>query len=177
MIAGVLDLARLLGLSALLLSFAILAGRRLQPLAYAAQSVAVGLVALCQAGVQGDWTLTLVALVLAVEGVVLWFNRPVLPGRTAFPVVAVCGALLLVVLATASTPFDALGVPLAVVLLGLLGAAAMPGPYGVLSLLNGVVLGMVVVPGLPLRPALTLALAGLALVVVKDGSRLVWVRR
>ena len=175
--AGVLDLARLLGLSALLLSFAIMAGRRLQPVAYAAQSVAIGLVALCQAEGQSDWTLALVSLVLAVQGVLLWFNRPALPGRAAFPVVTVCAALLLVVLATASTPSDGMGVPLAIVLLGLLGAAAIPGPYGVLSLLNGVVLGMVVVPGLPLRPALTLALAGLALVIVTDGSRLVWVRR
>ncbi len=88
-----------------------------------------------------------------------------------------CAALLLVVLATASTATDGMGVPLAIVLLGLLGAAAMPGPYGVLSLLNGVVLGMVVVPGLPLRPALTLALAGLAGAIIRDGGRLLWVRR
>ena len=177
MTAAVLDLARLLGLFALLLSFAMVAGRGLQPAAYAAQSFAIGLVALCQMELQADWTLVLVAAVLAAQGVVLWFNRPALPGRAAFPVLAVCAALLLVVLATASTASDGMGVPLAIVLLGLLGAAALPGPYGVLSLLNGVVLGMVVVPGLPLRPALTLALAVLALMVVRDGGRLVWVRR
>ena len=175
--AGALELARLLGLAGLLLSFAILAGRRLQPAAYAAQSAAVGLVALCQAAVQVDWTLILVALVLAVQGVALWLGRPTLPGRAAFPVVTMCAALLLVVLATASTPTDGMGVPLAIVMLGLLGAAAMPGPYGVLSLLNGVVLGMVVLPGLPLRAVVTLSLAGLALLIVRDGSRPVWVRR
>ncbi len=171
------EVARLLGLSALLLSFATVAGRRLQPVAYAAQVAAVALVALCQAGLQSDWTLVLVTAILAAQGVILWFNRPALPGRASFPVPTVCGGLLLVVLATASTPTDGMGVPLAIVLLGLLGAATIPGPYGVLSLLNGAVLGMAVVPGLPLRPALTVALAALSLAVVRDGSRLVWVRR
>ncbi len=177
MMAGVLDLARLLELSALLLSFAIVASQRLRAASYAAQLLVIGLVALCQAGLQSDWTLSAVTGILVLQALVLWLNRPVIAWRAAFPVVTLCAALLLVVLATASAPSDGLGVPLAIVLLGLLGAAASTGPYGVLSLLNGVVLGMIVVPGLPLRPVLTVALAGLAVVIIKDGSRLVWVRR
>ena len=52
----------------------------------------------------------------------------------------------------------------------------MPGPYGVLSLLNGAVLGMAMAPGLPLRPLSTLVLAGFAMLVVADG-RPNWMRR
>ncbi len=177
MTAGLLDLSRLAALLALLASFAILATRRAQPLAYSAQLALVGVAALVQLALQADWSLLIVALVLAAQGMLLWFNRPPVSGRTSFPVATVCGGLLLAVLATASTPSEGMGVPLAIVLLGLLGASSMPGPYGVLSLLNGVVLGMIVVPGLPLRAMLATVMAGLALVVVTDGRRVAWTRR
>ena len=85
-------------------------------------------------------------------------------------------ALLLVVLATATAPSDGMAIPLAIVLLGLLGIAAKPGPYGVLSLLNGAVLAMLVAPGLPLRLVMVAALAVVALWVVRDGGRLAWGR-
>lgn len=172
-----LELARLCGLAAMLLSFAILAGRRVQGLAYAAQCGAVVLLALSQAVLQGDLSLLAVAVLVAAQAALVWRNRPVLAPGTAFPVVTLCAALLLVVLATASVPSDGMGVPLVMVLLGLLGAAALTGPYGVLTLLNGVITGMAVVPGLPLRPLLTLAMVALALLVVQDGRRLILVRR
>ena len=54
----------------------------------------------------------------------------------------------------------------------------MPGPYGLLSLVNGVALGMIVAPGLPLRPLLVLVLGAAALFVARDGRvAMRWQRR
>ena len=172
-----LELARLCGLAALLLSFAILASRRIQAIAYAAQCGAVALLALSQAVLQADPALVAVAALVVAQAALVLRNRPAIAPGTGFPVMTLSAALLLVVLATASLPSDGMGVPLVMVILGLLGAAALPGPHGVLTLLNGVVTGMAVVPGFPLRPLLTLAMVALALVVVKDGGRLVLVHR
>jgi hypothetical protein len=172
-----IELTRLLGLGALLLSFALLVVRRPQPFVYSGQSGAVALAALCQAWLQSDWQPIAVAVVLVAQAMVVWMYRPAFHGRVAFPVVTVVAALLLVVLATASAPSEGMGVPLAIVLLGLLAAAFMPGPYGVLSLLNGVVLAMVTTPELPLRPFMALALAVLGCLVASDGVLPAWVRR
>ena len=178
MTATVQELVRLLALAALLLSFAILAARRSQRLGHAAQCAAIVMVALGQAWLQASWADAAIAAVLAVQAAALWLRRRPMPvTATAFPVATVCAALLLVALATASAPSEGMAVPLAIVLLGLLGTAAMPGPYGLLSLLNGVVLAMLTVPGLPLRPVTALALAGLAWLVAGEGVPLRWARR
>jgi hypothetical protein len=173
----VIELVRLLGLGALLLSFALLVVRRPQAFVYSGQSAVIALAALCQAWLQSDWDPIAVAVVLVAQAGVVWMYRPNFQGRVAFPVVTVCAALLLVVLATASAPSEGMGVPLAIVLLGLLGAAFVPGSYGVLSLLNGVVLVMVTVPELPLRPFTALALGALGCAVASDGVLPRWVRR
>ena len=170
------ETSRLLGLLALLASFGILVTRQAQPVAYAVQLGLVGATVLCQALLQGDGGLVAVAVLVVGQVLLLRLLPRAGMGHPAFPAATVCGGLLLVVLATASAPAEGMGVPLAIMLLGLLGAATMPGRFGMLSLLNGAVLGLAVAPGLPLRPVSTLVLVGLAGLLVTDG-RVSWVRR
>ncbi len=171
------DLTRLLGVVALLLSFGVLAGRQLQLISYLGQCAVIALMALCQAVLQADWTLVAVPVVLAAQGAWLRRDRPALAKPAASLVTILCGGLILVVLAMASAPSDALAVPFAILLLGLFGAAASQGAFGVLLLLNGVVLAMIAAPGLPLRAVTTLALSLLAVVVARDGAPMGWMRR
>ncbi len=171
------DFARLLGALALLLSFAILAGRRVQLTGYLGQCAVLAMVALCQAWLQADWVLLVVAVVLLAQAAWFWRDRPALFQPASSPVTMLCVSLAFVIVAMASAPSDGLAVPFAMMLLGLFGAATLQGPNGVLLLLNGVDLAMVGIPGLPLRPVMVLALSALAVLVARNGASMRWMRR
>jgi hypothetical protein len=171
------DLARLLGVVALLLSFAILAGRRVQLTGYLGQCAVLALVALCQAWLQADWGLLAVPVVLVVQAAWLRRDRPAFSQPASSPVAMLCASLVFVIVAMATAPSDGLAVPFAMMLLGLFGAATLQGPYGVLLLLNAVVLAMTGAPGLPLRSVTVLALAVLAALVARNGAPMAWLRR
>ena len=85
LMVAVMELARVLGLAALVLSFAIIAAHRAQATVYLAQLVAVAVAALCQAGLQRDATLVLVAMILAAQGALLWRDPPARADRAGFP--------------------------------------------------------------------------------------------
>jgi hypothetical protein len=177
------EAVRLLSVVALLLGFGLLCGGRLRLALYSAQCGLVCLIALAQALLQADAGLVAVAALLACLGAgIPYVVRRDAPGEPLrFPAAAITAALLLVVLAAVALRSDPLMVPLAITLIGLLGASVSPGWLGVLSLLNGVVLAMVAMPGMPLRLLTTLAMAACAAVMVSGGraSRALppWLRR
>jgi hypothetical protein len=177
------EAVRLLSVVALLLALALLCGGRLRLVLYSAQCGLVCLVALAQALLQADPGLVIVAAALACLGAgIAWTLRRGLPAGppAQFPIATAAAALLLVALAAVVMRSDALMVPLAITLVGLLAASVGTGWLGVLLLLNGVVLAIVAMPGMPLRPLTTLALAAFAAVLASGGraSRILpsWLR-
>jgi hydrogenase-4 component E len=167
------ELARLVSVVALLLSFGLLAGGRLRPLFYGIQCAAVAVVALCGLWVQGDAALLVVAVVATGLGWgVPWLLQRIGPAElpAPFPVLVVCTGLLLVVVSAVAVQPDGLAVPLSIVLLGVLAIAAAKAPVGArlggLSLANGVILAMIAMPGLPLRAPIAVLLPVLALLAV-----------
>ena len=167
------EAGRVFGAVALLLAFGLLAGGRLRAPLYAAQCGVIALAAVWQAiqapasAVPG-W----IAVAIVMSAQAAWL-LPVLrrAAQTRFgaPAPVLGAALLLVVVATATAPAGVTAA-LSIVLIGLLGAAAIAGPFGALCLLNGAALALLSAPGLPSRPLLALALAGLAVLVADDGA-------
>ncbi len=171
------ETGRVFGAIALLLAFGLLAGGRLRAPLYAAQCGVVALAALWQA-IQSPAAaapgLMAVAVVLTAQAAwLLPALRRAAQGPVSAPAPTLGVALLLVVVATATAP-PGVTAALSIVLIGLLGAAATPGPFGALCLLNGAALALLAAPGLPSRPFLALALAGLAVLLADDGAT--WLR-
>ena len=159
---------RLLAVLALLLSFGVFAGGGSRPLLYAAQSGAIGLAALW--GALADPAGALVAVMLAAQAALLW---PALRRAAALPAPApaltIGAGLLLVLVAVGTAPAGAVA-PLAIVLLGLLGALLSAGPFGLLGVLNGAMLAMAQAPHLPLKPLMAAGLCILAVVAGGGGA-------
>ncbi len=181
-----LDVAHLLGGAVLVLSFGLLYQRRLGGLinAYAAQSCVLAAAAAWQGWVQSAPALVVTGLiVLGGAGVAipvalhriagrLQFDRAVVTQPGIFPVMAAGVALVLLAVllaapaAAQALPREDLALALAVVLLGQLMMIVRPAApaqlVGFLSLLSGLILGIVGVPGMRLAVELAVAVLVLA---------------
>lgn len=158
-------LARLLGVASLLLGFGLLLATLQRGLLSAALSAVLALGGLVAAVALGDpWPLAS-ALVLLGQAALLPRLLPGEPGP-APTVATAAGGVVLTALAAALPLPDGFAIPLALVLLGLLGAVR--GRAGVLLLLAGAQAASIPLPG-PASPEAVLALAVAACLVAADG--------